>query len=138
MALHFNDGAMVMAKDDLRSTKSDPFYEGPFSIVRRQRGGNYLLRASDGAEYIRPPSSLKLVSQDVILPDEHYEVESILDHKKVDGDIHYLVSWKKYVCSHNSWVHHKDFSSPKLISDYWKSLNPNKSKRAPKKRQRSY
>ena len=40
----FPDGAIVMLKDPQRANKFEPKYIGPYSIVRRTRNGNYLLR----------------------------------------------------------------------------------------------
>ena len=45
----------------------------------------------------------------VILPikkinnQDAYEVETILDKKKIKNKIHYLVKWKGYTATHNSW-----------------------------------
>jgi hypothetical protein len=43
-AHHFLPGTQVMAYDDLRSSGNEPVYEGPFTLVRRQRG---LLQGAD-------------------------------------------------------------------------------------------
>jgi hypothetical protein len=72
-----------MAKDELRSDKVSPRYAGPFEILRRNRGGSYLLRGSDNTVYHRPACSLKLVARSPLipLPSNHFEVEAILDHR---------------------------------------------------------
>ncbi|RKP15905.1 hypothetical protein ROZALSC1DRAFT_25903 [Rozella allomycis CSF55] len=48
-----------MIKDDLSSSKSDPYYTGPFNIVRRNKGGAYILLGPDGTLYTRPPHAVK-------------------------------------------------------------------------------
>jgi len=125
-AHHFLPGSQVMAYDDLRSSGSEPAYEGPFTLVRRQRGGNYQLQGADGTEYIRPPHALKLVIQDQIQPE--VEVEKIIDDKQINGHQHYLVKWKGRDTSLNQWVHHQDFSGRSIIQKYLKDktkrLNP--------------
>ena len=34
-------GAQVMIRDEMRSSSSTPFYEGPLTIMRREGSGNY-------------------------------------------------------------------------------------------------
>jgi len=51
---------------------------------------------------------------------ESFEVEKILDHKEEpDGSFKFLVKWKNYDDSENSWVKDSDFNSKKLINKYW-------------------
>jgi hypothetical protein len=58
----FVPGTLVMVRDDLRTTKMEPQYAGPFKVLRRNRGGAYVLQGPDPTEYTRPPSVLKAVS----------------------------------------------------------------------------
>ena len=55
-------------------------------------------------------------------PEKEYELEEILDTriKKVKGKgvKQYLVKWKGYKKSENSWVDVKDLNSPELVSEY--------------------
>ena len=39
----FPDGSYVMTIDIIRWGKLDPIYEGPFKVMRRTRGGSYIL-----------------------------------------------------------------------------------------------
>ena len=51
-----------------------------------------------------------------------YEIERIIDHKKHGKDKYsYLVRWKGYDSSNDSWVKQEDFNSTKIIKEYWKS-----------------
>ncbi|RKP15579.1 hypothetical protein ROZALSC1DRAFT_7303, partial [Rozella allomycis CSF55] len=51
--IHFQPGAYVMVKDELRTKKSEPLYTGPFKIIRRNKGGAYELLGPDGTIYTR-------------------------------------------------------------------------------------
>lgn len=54
--------------------------------------------------------------------ENNYEVERILDHKGIsEFDSFYLVKWKGYDNSENSWVHYSNFNTKECISNYWKS-----------------
>ena len=61
-------------------------------------------------------------STNFIDKDEHFEVESILDHRmSPDQHTHeYLVKWKNYSASSNSWITDEDFDGLKMIKAYWK------------------
>ena len=66
---------------------------------------------------------------------EHYVVEKILDHKKVDNEYQYLVKWKGYGSEFNSWETVDCFDGLDTISKYWKDRNK-KNKKLDKKKQR--
>jgi hypothetical protein len=125
---HFTPGSWVMAKNELRSDKVSPRYDGPFEVLRRNRGGSYLLRGSDDTVYHRPACSLKLVTRTPIttLPSNHFEVESILNHRpktpQPQNNSEYFVKWKGHDISQSSWVPTKDFDGPAIITAYFKQL----------------
>ena len=127
--IHFSPGCQVMALDDeLRSIKSQPRYTGPFTIVRRNRGGAYILKGPDGTEYKRSPSTLKMYYQPALTEESTFEVGKILDHKELeDGSISYKVKWKNYSDASNSWVHSKDFQDLTLIRKYHRESSKRKS-----------
>jgi hypothetical protein len=60
------DGAMVMAVNFTRKYKMEPRYEGPYKVIRRNRGGAYVLMDRDGEVLGRnyAPSQLKMVLSD--------------------------------------------------------------------------
>ena len=126
----FPEGAQVMIKEELRKTKSEPAYEGPFSVVRRQKSGNYLLKAVDGTEYVRPPSVLKLVAPEII-KDLNLEldttlyaaVDKIIAHRDVGGKRMYLVHWKDKPSTLDSWLNHSDFMDYGPVQAYERKLN---------------
>jgi transposase InsO family protein len=124
----YPNGAMVMkAVDEISVDKSRPRYEGPFKILSRAPNRNYVLLDSTGVLYPRnvPPSKLKLVSiPDFLLEDnESYEIEKIMNHRGTTQAREYLVKWKGYPESVNSWVKSNHFNSTDCISDYWKSVS---------------
>jgi transposase InsO family protein len=120
-------GSQVMIKDELRSSKVEPRYEGPFTVVRRQASGNYLLKAIDGSEYVRPPNVLKLVAPEIIdnlkLNDTIYAaVDRIITHKEINGETYYQVRWKDCSADMDTWLKHEDFIDYGPITKYEKQL----------------
>jgi hypothetical protein len=122
-------GARVFVKDELRSKKDDR-YEGPFTIIRRNQGGAYVLKGPDGTEYTRPPSVLKLAHPDIKLPTHGRPgiiaaVQKILDHKEENNSTLYLVKWKDLPNSYNQWVPQHDFNDIGPIRTYYRSMGKN-------------
>jgi hypothetical protein len=136
----FQPGAVVMAIDELRTSKSQPRYTGPFFVVRRTKGGSYVLKGPDETEYRRPPHALKLVSPDIVQEgtDDSIAavVDRILDHKidEATGSKQYLVAWDKRPTEFNQWVKESDFHDLGPIQKYWKNREPPAAK--PRKRVR--
>ena len=66
-----------------------------------------------GETYIQPPPEL-------IDGQEEYEVEEIINscHTGHNKKLQYLVRWKGYPSSDDSWVDEKDMHTPELIQDY--------------------
>jgi hypothetical protein len=67
-----------------------------------------------GPAYTRPPPEL-------IGNEEEYEVEFIRDarRKRRGQGLQYLVHWKNYPNSDDSWVDHKDLHAPELLKEYY-------------------
>lgn len=118
----FSPGAYVMVEDELRSSKMQPRYTGPFKVIRRNQGGAYVLKGADETEYTRPPHRLKLINQEPLPTDEtHGEVGAVLeDSVSEGGQTRYLVRWKDKALS-DSWVLEEDFDDLSPIQTYWKS-----------------
>jgi hypothetical protein len=122
-------GSVVMVRDETRNDKVTPRYEGPFTVIRRNQGGAYVLKNALGEEFVRPPSVLKLVHQDLKipgLPGVAAEVDKILDHKEMGEETHYLVHWKKLPSSLDEWVPHSEFNDLGPILIYHKCLTDGK------------
>jgi hypothetical protein len=119
----FSVGDTVMAIDERRRSKSDPYYVGPFKVVRRHaKNGTYQVTDSAGEllKTVYPAHKLTLVEKP--LDDEvHYVVEKILDHKGSTGARKYLVKWKGFSSEHNTWEPPDNFDSPMMIDEYWKA-----------------
>ena len=66
-----------------------------------------------GQPFMRPPP--------VIEGEEEYEVEAILDARQHGRGqkLQYLVHWKGYPNSNNSWVDHGDLNTPELLKEYY-------------------
>ena len=47
-----------------------------------------------------------------------YEVESILNHKIEDGQLHFFVKWLGWSSNCNSWVNKEDLNATNILNDY--------------------
>ena len=110
-----------MKRDPTRTSTLQPYYEGPFKVLKRTSGGSYVLQDATGALLPRnaAPSQLKIISH---APDDKqasFEVDAILDHRgTVNYDRSYLVKWKH---DHpHTWIPEQDFNDLDCISSYWK------------------
>ena len=58
-------GATVMMIDPNRQNKLEPKYIGPYTVIRRNRAGNYYLKDATGEPLDRqvPPDQLKLIAK---------------------------------------------------------------------------
>ncbi|KAG0163558.1 hypothetical protein DFQ30_011356 [Apophysomyces sp. BC1015] len=75
-----------MIKNITQKSKTEPRYDGPFTVHGKTEGGSYVLVDTTGALLARniPPSHIKMISQDtVISADNVFEVQAIIDH---DGE----------------------------------------------------
>ena len=119
-------GTLVMTVDPTQASKWNPVYQGPYTVKERNQGGAYTLvneldeemlprRTIEMLKPLQPSEKLK----ERVSKDKNYEVEFIVDHRKTkDGD-EYLVKWKDYFESDNSWIKARDFNSQKPIKQYW-------------------
>ena len=94
----FAPGDMVYVKNDTAVDKLEESALGPFKVLRRTKGGTYILQDSRGEPLDEgfPPSKLTKVPQDVqglhrMEDDKHYKVENILDHQIGENGNEYLV-----------------------------------------------
>jgi hypothetical protein len=124
----FPPGCYVMVLDTLRKDKVTPRCKGPFQIVRKNKGGAYVLAQHDGSHTTRPPNHLKRVG---FLDKEVGRVaivESILDHKRENNIDYYMVKWKDLPSSYNQWVQYQDFHDTTPIVNFWNHKEPNDKK----------
>jgi hypothetical protein len=122
----FPPGATVMIKDPSRQNKFEPTYIGPYTIIRRSRGGAYVLKDATGDLLDRhvPADQMKLIARRKRRIDKDqpiYEVHSILDHRGPPGSYEYLVRWSGYDSTNNSWEPASSFLDDSTIQKYWAS-----------------
>ena len=122
----FPTGATVMIKDPVRQNKFEPTYIGPYTIVRRSRGGAYVLKDATGDLLDRHVTAdqMKLIARRKRRIDKDqpiYEVESILDPRGLPGSYEYQVNWKNFDITENSWEPASSFLDDSTIQKYWAS-----------------
>ena len=113
-----------MIIDVNRQNKFEPKYVGPYTIVRRSRGGAYVLKDSTGDLLDRkiPADQMKLIYKskrklDIDRP--AYEVEKIIAHRGTPNKYEYFVHWLNYPEQDRSWVPAENFLDHKIIQEYW-------------------
>lgn len=117
-------GSTVMLIDPLRKNKFEPKYIGPYTVVRRNRGGAYEIK--DATNVILdgriPSDQLKLVTRRSKRQDDNiYVVEKILSHRGTPGHMEYLVKWKHFTDEHNTWEPSVSFLDNEIIRSYLRS-----------------
>ncbi len=125
---YFPAGALVMMRDVTRESKWDPVYEGTFTVVRRNRGGAYLLRdkAQELLKRTVPADQLKLVTRHADQPsfeNPSLKVHEILDDRVTDENgVEYLVKWKSKDVE-DSWEPVENFDDIAVFKKYWRWKN---------------
>jgi hypothetical protein len=61
--------------------------------------------------------------------EEQYEINTILDMRRYGRrkTLQYLVHWKGYPHTDDSWLNHKDLNAPDLLKEFYQSSTINKS-----------
>jgi hypothetical protein len=107
--------------------KMDPIYEGPYSVIRRNDQGSYTLKNSLGELLPRSyaPTQLIVVPNNNNDDENCFEIEKILDHE-LDMETNkykYLIKWKDYEVSENTWEPAHHIHSDAIIKEYWTKVN---------------
>ena len=116
------------------SAKLDHLKLGPFKIEEKTGPLNYRLKLPNSIRRIHATFYILLlekaprnaeIATNIEIEEEtenEYEVEEILAMNKVSGKPHYLVKWKNYGTSENTWepMEHLTNSRQKL-RQYWKN-----------------
>ncbi len=120
----------VLVKDP-KAGKKDERWEGPYLVVRRNRGGAYIISTGNGQLFPRnvPAHHLKPAGPDHRDMDERYVVQSIIGHRRVKSGMEFRVSWKGFSNKSDSWVPAKNFDSTDLIRTYFNRRFGRKSER---------
>ena len=109
------------------SKKLDNLRVGPFEILEEIGTVNYKLQLPPGM-HIHPVFHKKLLepappdaelATDIELEDDEYEVEEIKDLRKFRGQWKYLVKWRGWPESHNTWEPEGNLTNCKsLVQEY--------------------
>jgi hypothetical protein len=110
----------------------------PFMIEEKLGPVNYRLQLSKSMSKIHPVFYISLlepapkhalITENVEINDDteqEYKVEQILNHKQVSGKPYYLVKWKGYDTSENTWEPIKNLTNcAALIQQYSKNQKAN-------------
>ena len=116
----FPAGSSVMVIDPTRSTSMQPYY-GPFTVLRRSRGGSYLLLDSDNTLLRREVTAnqLKLISKDKKDDPLSFVVDKIINHRGPASNRQDLVRWQGYGSDEDSWEPFVNFNDHTCIRAYW-------------------
>jgi hypothetical protein len=130
----FPPGSSVFIKDHLQKDKLDSKYVGPFTVVRKDINGNYVLKDNDDIESSRrvPPEQMKAFVPPANLNQDYssfadsastHDIQTldfIMNHRSVDGtfSFEYLVRWKD---GDESWEPSSRFLDLQCIRDYWEN-----------------
>ena len=126
----FKVGSYVMALDSLRDYKLAPRYEGPFKVVRRNRGGAYVFMDHDNTLLHRnyAPNLNQLISVPTpTIPasdNDVFNVERILNHRYRNNRLEYLIKWRDFPGVNNTWEPEANILDPLSITIYWKQPRP--------------
>ena len=117
-------GTTVYVKIEGLIGKLEPRFRGPYTVVRMLQNGNYKLKNALGVELKTsyPLHKLKVTAQDEE-PNNHYEIEKILDHRKHGPKFEYSVKWKDYDDSYNEWINEDKFDTLEIINKYWRNIH---------------
>jgi hypothetical protein len=102
--------------------KLAPKFEGPLRIVdlpTPQTARIAWLRGKRPSILINRDELRPYKGQDETTPEEEWEIETILGHRKKGEKTQYKVRWKGYSPRHDSWVKETDLNAPNLLQLYW-------------------
>jgi hypothetical protein len=74
----------------------------------------YKVTEAYGEPYTQPPPIMEE-------EEEQYEIDAILNMRRYGKKktLQYLVHWKGYPHTNNSWVNHKELNAPDLLKEFY-------------------
>ena len=95
---------------------------GNYTIIRKNQRESYNLVNGIVAFLPRniPSSHIKVISEE---QSELYNIEVVIDHKGIPGNLLYMVRWKGYDAKDGTWEPERHFHNNKTILKYWNSRN---------------
>jgi hypothetical protein len=123
-------GTVVYKKVEGLLGKLQERYSGPYKIVELRNDGNYSLSNRYGhlLQQTVPLHKLKIISGS-IEETEVYYVDKILKHRlNKEKEYEFYVKWEGYSDKFNQWISQDNFDSPKMIQEYFKSLESDSQK----------
>jgi hypothetical protein len=123
-------GSHAMVRIPNKSGQLAPAYEGPYTVVCKNKENSYILRDETAVLMSRVYTSveLKLISNKVIeLNDKgneiiNFEIEAVINHRDPPKDHKYLLHWKNYSIEWDEWLSADKFNDPNTLRNYWKNL----------------
>jgi len=124
-------------------------WRGPYYVVKRVGLQLYLLKDAKGAALKNPVNIQKMkkytervaeladeqqgavddeATDGIELPKDYYEMEAILEAKGRGKDRRYLVRWKGYDDSQNTWEPREHFGDPRKVDEFEKQLRQQQKK----------
>ena len=114
-------GTIVYVKNDGLLTKMESKFKGPYTITEQTAIGNYKLKDAAGTILTKsyPLEKLKITKD--METSQIYAVEKILNDRVYKQQQQYLVKWKDFEDTHNSWEFEANFVNSIPIQIYWDS-----------------
>jgi transposase InsO family protein len=128
-------GAQVMIVDSDRTSKAQPHNVGPYTVAGVTSTGSYILHDDKNSALIRNISFLRPYTKADGNPEgDIYTVENIVRHKGRRGSpqLRYLIKWKGYPSSENTWEPLENIFDEECIAKYWNTFE----KRTPQRKKR--
>ena len=108
-------------KDPTRENKWMPRFEVPYTVHCVTHNGTSVLCDQQGSLLAGNVTRDMLKPAKVNLgnPLDVFEVETILAHREINGNILYLIRWKEMSSEHDSWEPVENIFDEGCIRHYW-------------------
>ena len=125
VSVQFPSGSYVMVLNPTRSNKMEPFWDGPFVVLRRTTAGTYLLQnnaTGDSCGAAVSPERMKTIKLSERIQGS-LEIDYIVEHMVNDDKENlYRVRWKGQKSDEDTWEKADAFDDPETVTKYWESI----------------